>query len=150
MPLLQQQKWKNVFHSPYQGSRVLWNVPTDIVSEMIIKRKKYARKKSLGMTCPDCLSIHIRKDGIRKNTMRGMEQKYECKDCGLYFINYKYPHMKFHYSILQQVLWLHLKKQSSRKIKTILYQQGIKISHKTIRNWIKRFMTEIPKLDVVK
>jgi len=51
-----------------------------------MKSKKIIEQKYKNVSCPNCSSNKIKKDGKRKTKNRGEIQRYKCKDCNLRFV----------------------------------------------------------------
>jgi transposase-like protein len=95
--------------------------------------------------CVFCGSVEIVKNGNRKNDS-GDKQRFKCKACNKTFIiDSCFRKLRGNPKTITLVLDLYFKGISLRKIQDHLQQfYGIKISYKTIYNWIIRF-TELLK-----
>jgi putative transposase len=91
--------------------------------------------------CIYCKSIVIVKDGLRHNK-HGDIQKFNCKDCGKYFtINIGFEKMKHNPQGITTAMQLYFSGESLRNTCESLQLIGIDVSHQTIYNWIKKYVT---------
>lgn len=89
--------------------------------------------------CRFCGSENIVKDGIRHNN-HGDIQKFNCKDCGHYFtVNLGFEKMKHNPRGITTALQLYFTGASLRNTSRTLQLIGVKVSHQTIYNWIKKY-----------
>lgn len=89
--------------------------------------------------CPNCSCEDIFKRGQRK-TKIGTKQIYCCKSCKKRFVLSPIKHIKGNSKMICLTMDLFYKGNSLRDIADTFKQfYNIKISHETIRNWIRRF-----------
>lgn len=89
--------------------------------------------------CKYCESSRLIKEG--KRGKRVVRQIYYCKDCEKYFtLQDAFTKMKNDPKIISLALSIYFSGVSLRGVCRILYSnQGLKISHKTIYNWIDKY-----------
>ncbi|MGC2571354.1 MAG: hypothetical protein WA364_07570 [Candidatus Nitrosopolaris sp.] len=81
-----------------------------------------------------CKSPWIVKDGLRHNKY-GDIQKFNCRDCTLGFERiYATPEM------VTSAMQLYFTDESLRNIQKFLKLQGVKITHVSIYNWIRKYV----------
>lgn len=91
--------------------------------------------------CIHCKSGAIVKDGLRHNKY-GDIQKFNCKDCGKYFtINIGFEKMKHNPQGITTAMQLYFSGESLRNTAESLQLIGMNVSHQTIYNWIKKYVT---------
>jgi len=89
--------------------------------------------------CPYCKSENLIKRGLRKTKTKQV-QRFGCKDCKKRFTLEPIKNIKVNPKMVCLCMDLYFKGNSLRDISDTLQQfYNIKISHETIRNWIKRF-----------
>lgn len=90
--------------------------------------------------CPYCGSAHVVKCGYRYNKS-GPVQRYLCKTCGRRFVNrYGLEGLRFSPDIIVTAIDLYCRGLSLRQVAEHLRRaRGIRVSHATVYNWIKRF-----------
>ena len=90
--------------------------------------------------CQFCHSKHIKKMGIRHNKS-GDIQRYLCLDCGKsYSINIGFEKMKHNPKAITTALQLYFSGESLRNTQESLKLLGVEVSHKTVYNWIKKYI----------
>jgi len=90
--------------------------------------------------CIYCGSSNIVKDGKRKNKS-GMLQIFECRDCHKYFtFNIGFERMKHNPQAITTSLQLYFSGESLRNTMKALELMGVKVSYRTILNWIKKYI----------
>ena len=91
--------------------------------------------------CPVCNSRNIQKKGIRHNKC-GEIQKYRCMDCGKWFsINVGFERMKHNPKAITAAMQLYFSGESLRNTQRSLEFIGTKVSHRTVANWIEKYVT---------
>jgi putative transposase len=91
-------------------------------------------------SCQFCGSTNIRKDGVRKNKSATL-QVYNCKECNRDFtINIGFEHMKHNPQAITTAMQLYFSGESLRNTMESLQLIGVKVSHQTIFNWIKKYV----------
>jgi transposase-like protein len=90
--------------------------------------------------CIYCGSKHIVKDGQRHNKS-GNIQKFNCLDCLRYFtVNLGFEKMKHNPKAITTALQLYFSGESSRNTAKSLNLLGVHVSHRTILNWIGKYV----------
>lgn len=90
--------------------------------------------------CIYCGSTNLMKAGKRKNKT-GTIQKYLCRDCHKYFtFNIGFEHMKHNPEAVTTAMQLYFSGESLRNTMKALELMGIKVSYRTILNWIKKYI----------
>lgn len=107
----------------------------------IIKTNKIYIKASENASCIYCSSVNIYKHGIRKNKNYRL-QRYGCKNCHRSFSFNALGFSRIHVSpeTVSQAMEMYFMGISLRGISTFLGKQGIKISHTSVYNWIKKYI----------
>ncbi len=89
--------------------------------------------------CIYCGSPNLMKAGLRKNKS-GNIQKYLCRDCHKYFTyNIGFEKMKHNPQAVVTSLELYFGGESLRNTMRALELMGVKVSYRTILNWIKKY-----------
>ncbi len=89
--------------------------------------------------CKFCNSTNIIKKGIRKNMTYNL-QVFKCRDCNKRFsINLGFERMKASPQIITSAMQLYFTGESLRNVQKFLELQGVKITHKTVWNWIRKY-----------
>lgn len=95
--------------------------------------------------CPFCNCCNTVKCGVRKNRNYDV-QIYKCKECNKRFsTNVGFKKMGASPEMITNAIQLYFTGESLRNTQKFLELQGIKITHKTIWNWIKKYMTLLDK-----
>jgi putative transposase len=90
--------------------------------------------------CQWCGSSNLKKDGLRKNKC-GTIQKFYCRDCHHYFtINIGFERMKHNPQAVTTAMQLYFSGESLRNTQESLQLLGVKVSHKTVYMWIKKYI----------
>jgi putative transposase len=90
--------------------------------------------------CIYCGSQNIVKDGKRKNKS-GTIQIFECRDCHKYFtFNIGFERMKHNPQAVTSAMQLYFSGESLRNTMKALELMGVKISYRTVLNWIKKYI----------
>lgn len=97
--------------------------------------------------CPHCNGIEAVKRGISKTKKRGNQQRMLCKSCGKTFIaDTGFWKMKNKGEIISMCIDMYLSNLSSRKMRNQLKRHfGIKISHVTILDWVRKYVLKVQK-----
>ncbi|WP_042683962.1 DDE-type integrase/transposase/recombinase [Candidatus Nitrosotenuis chungbukensis] len=91
-------------------------------------------------SCPKCKSISLVKHGIRHNKYYDI-QRYSCNECKFRFsVNLGFERMKGSPQIITSALQLYFSGESFRNVQKFLRLQGVEVNHKTVYNWIKRYV----------
>ena len=92
-------------------------------------------------SCPICGSNNVVKHGISHNKY-GDLQRYQCKACRYRFtVNLGFERMHALPQAITSAMQLYFTQESLRNIQKFLRLQGIKVSHVTIYNWIRKYVT---------
>jgi transposase-like protein len=90
--------------------------------------------------CIFCHSTHIKKFGLRHNKT-GDIQRFMCLDCGKsYSVNIGFERMKHNPKAITAAMQLYFSGESLRNTMKSLKLLGVEVSHKTIYNWIKKYV----------
>ena len=90
--------------------------------------------------CIYCKSPWIVKDGLRHNKY-GDIQKFNCRDCNRYFtINLGFERIHATPEMVTSAMQLYFTGESLRNVQKFLKLQGIKITHVSIYNWIRKYV----------
>ncbi len=90
--------------------------------------------------CKFCNSSKIIKKGLRKNKTYSL-QIYQCQSCNKKFsINLGFERMKASPHIITSAMQLYFTGESLRNVQKFIELQGVKITHKTVWNWIRRYV----------
>jgi transposase-like protein len=90
--------------------------------------------------CIYCGSHNLMRAGKRKNKT-GIIQKFLCHDCHKYFtFNIGFERMKHNPQAITTSLQLYFSGESLRNTMKALELMGVKISYKTVLNWIKKYI----------
>lgn len=90
--------------------------------------------------CKFCNSMDIIKKGLRKNKTYSL-QVYKCGICKKKFsINLGFERMKASPQVITSALQLYFTGESLRNVQKFLELQGVKITHKTVWNWIRKYV----------
>ena len=96
-------------------------------------------------SCSNCKSNNLKKDGIRHNKNYDI-QCFKCNECNKKFsINLGFEKMKASPQIITSALQLYFTGESLRNTQKFLELQGVKITHKTVWNWIKKYTNLMEK-----
>ena len=118
---------------------------TKIVSDILKKNKCYKTNRfritdrSKTKICKYCSSGNITKREIRKNK-KGDVRRYHCEDCKRRFsANIGFERMKYDDSVITRSLSMYFRGMSYRDIADTLEEEGIRISHVTVYNWVCKY-----------
>ena len=96
-------------------------------------------------SCKRCQSHNIKKAGMRHNKS-GNIQLFKCKDCKTKFsINLGFERMRATPDQITIAMNLYFNGESSRKAAQSIALTGVKVSYKTIQNWIKKYVELMDK-----
>lgn len=91
-------------------------------------------------SCPKCKSNSLVKHGVRHNKNYDI-QRLSCKDCGFRFsINLGFERMKASPQMITTAMQLYFSGESFRNVQKFLRLQGVEVNHKTVYNWVKRYV----------
>lgn len=89
--------------------------------------------------CKFCNSDKITKKGIKK-TKHGEFQQYKCKDCNKRFtLNFGFEKMRATPEAITASMNLYFNGESLRHVSDSMKLFGVKVTHVTVLNWIKRY-----------
>jgi len=95
--------------------------------------------------CKFCKSTDIIKKGLRKNQTYSL-QVYQCRTCKKKFsINLGFERMKASPQVITSAMQLYFTGESLRNVQKFLELQGVKITHKTVWNWIRKYVNLMEK-----
>lgn len=98
---------------------------------------------------PQCLSSKIVKHGIRHNKNYDL-QRFSCRDCNNRFsFNLGFEKMSVNPKVITSSMQLYFTGESLRNVQKFIQLQGVKVSHQTVYNWIKKY-TDLMKLHLDK
>ena len=90
--------------------------------------------------CPACDSESVVKHGVRHN-QSGNIQRWECKTCGKWFtVNLGFERMGASPQAITSALQLYFSGESLRSVQKFLRLQGVKVSHVSVMNWIRKYV----------
>ena len=94
-----------------------------------------------------CKGTKNYKKGFRETEHRGKIQKYYCKDCKRMFTqDLGFYRMRHKETIITMSIDMYISNLSSRKMKNQLARHmGIKVTHMTILDWVRRFTLKVSK-----
>lgn len=96
-------------------------------------------------SCPKCKSANLVKHGIRHNKHYDI-QRFSCKDCQFRFsVNLGFERMKGSPKIVTSAMQLYFSGESFRNVEKFLRLQGVEITHRTIYNWVKKYISLMDK-----
>jgi len=121
--------------------------------ESLLKKMQFKKQKTVILTkdkvfiqapgnssCIFCNSTNFVKHGKRHNTY-SIIQMYWCKNCQRKFsFNVGFVGSRFSADTISQTLQLYFTGESLRDICKFFKMQGIKVSHNTVHNWIKKYI----------
>lgn len=91
--------------------------------------------------CIFCDSPNIVKDGVRHNRHSEIQIFY-CKNCSHYFtFNVGFERMKHNPQAITSAMQLYFSGESLRNVMKSLRLLGVEVSHQTVYNWIKKYVT---------
>ena len=95
--------------------------------------------------CKFCNSKDLIKKGLRKNKTYSL-QVYQCRICKKKFsINLGFEKMKASPQVITSAMQLYFTGESLRNVQKFLELQGVKITHKTVWNWIRKYVNLMEK-----
>ena len=96
-------------------------------------------------TCRFCGSQKLKKAGLRHN-VSGDIQRYECLDCHRSFsLNIGFEKMKHNPQAVTTAMQLYFSGESLRHTQKSLELLGVKVSHRTVLNWIRKYVSLMEK-----
>lgn len=113
--------------------------------EFSLKLKEQIRKDIVieQITVSECIYCHssnIKKYGVRHNKS-GDIQRFLCDNCGKTFsINIGFERMKHNPQAITTAMQLYFSGESLRNTQKSLRLLGVEISHKTVYNWIQKYV----------
>ena len=91
--------------------------------------------------CVFCHSSNIKKFGVRRNKAGGI-QRFLCADCGKTFsVNVGFERMKHNPQAITTAMQLYFGGESLRNTMRSLKLIGVEVSHQTVYNWIRKYIT---------
>jgi transposase-like protein len=93
------------------------------------------------LVCRFCNSNNVVKDALRHNKY-GAVQRYLCKDCKKRFsFNIGFERMHATPQIITTAMQLYFTVESFRNVQKFIKLQGLEITHQTVYNWIKKYVS---------
>ena len=91
--------------------------------------------------CPYCAGTKLVHHGLRHNKY-GDLQRITCKTCGKRFSqNFGFERLKANPQSVSSAMQLYFTGESLRNVQKLLKLQGVEVTHQTVYNWIKRYVT---------
>src|SRR5208282_4213232 len=91
--------------------------------------------------CPYCASTKLVRHGLRHNKY-GNLQRFTCRNCCKRFSqNLGFEGMKANPQSITSAMQLYFTGESLRNVQKFLRLQGVEVTHQTVWNWIKRYVT---------
>jgi putative transposase len=91
-------------------------------------------------SCLSCGSTRIVKHGVLHNKS-GDLQRYSCRDCSKRFtMNLGFERMQASPKAITGAMQLYFTGESYRNVQKFLRMQGVKVSHVTIYNWVRKYV----------
>jgi putative transposase len=111
------------------------------ISFALHKEVEVARIEPIDVDCCIyCKSPWIVKDGLRHNKY-GDIQKFNCRNCSKYFtINLGFERIHATPEMVTSAMQLYFTGESLRNVQKFLKLQGLKITHVSIYNWIRKYV----------
>lgn len=95
--------------------------------------------------CLYCKFESIKKDGLRHNRNYDI-QRYKCQSCNKKFsVNLGFERMKASPQVITSAMQLYFTGESLRNVQKFLELQGVKVTHKTVWNWIGKYVKLMDK-----
>ena len=89
--------------------------------------------------CKYCNSKNLKKWGVRK-TKQGQVQTFKCADCNKRFTaNFGFEKMRYNEVLITRSLQMYFTGMSVRDIADCFEQENIKVSYRTIYNWVSKY-----------
>lgn len=96
-------------------------------------------------SCLACGSERIVKHGILHNKS-GDLQRYSCRDCSKRFtLNLGFERMQASPKAITGAMQLYFTGESYRNVQKFLRMQGVKVSHVSVYNWVRRYVALMEK-----
>jgi transposase-like protein len=113
---------------------------TQLREAVVSKPKTFAVHELTAQACQYCGSSNLKKYGIRHNKS-GDIQKFFCRECQKHFtINIGFEKMKHNPKAVTTAIQLYFSGESLRNTQKSLRLLGVGVSHKTIFQWIKKYV----------
>jgi len=113
--------------------------------KQIVKREITLEPISNVSQCQFCGSSKLRKYGVRRNKS-GDIQRYLCEFCKRTFsINIGFEHMRHNPQAVTTAMQLYFSGESLRNTQKTLRFLGVKVSHKTVFYWIRKYVAIMEK-----
>lgn len=91
--------------------------------------------------CPYCTSTNLIRHGLRHNRY-GDLQRFSCKACRKRFTqNLGFERMKANPQSITSAMQLYFTGESLRNVQKLLRLQGVEVTHQTVYNWIKKYVS---------
>ncbi|MBI2546507.1 IS1/IS6 family transposase [Candidatus Woesearchaeota archaeon] len=103
--------------------------------------------------CRTCKSENVVKRGTSPTKLRGVQQRYLCKDCHKTFIpDLGFWKMKNHENKVTKAIDVYFSNLSSRKVRDFFYRhEETKVSHVSVLDWCRKYVLKVQKyIDTLK
>jgi len=122
----------------------IWSVEFSLAFKKEVKARRLEPITSIS-NCIFCGSVNIVKDGVRHNK-HGDIRKFYCKNCHHYFsFNIGFEKMKHNPQAITTAMQLYFSGESLRNTQKSLRLLGVEVSHQTVYNWIRKYVTLMEK-----
>lgn len=122
----------------------IWAVEFSLALKHEVEKRKIEPITNIS-NCIYCSSENIVRNGVRHNKNHEV-QKFRCKSCGKYFsFNIGFEKMKHNPQAITTAMQLYFSGESLRNVQKSLKLLGVKVSHQTVYNWIKKYISLLQK-----
>jgi len=91
--------------------------------------------------CPYCTSTKLVRHGMRHNKY-GDLQRLTCRTCGKRFSqNFGFERLEANPQSITSAMQLYFTGESLRNVQKLLRLQGVEVTHQTVYNWIKKYVS---------
>ena len=117
----------------------IWAVEFSLKLREQVKKKTVIQQITVS-ECVYCHSKNIKRNGVRHNKS-GDIQRFLCENCRKTFsINIGFERMKHNPQAVTTAMQLYFSGESLRNTQRSLRLLGVKVSHQTVYNWIKKYV----------
>ncbi|MGA3110326.1 MAG: DDE-type integrase/transposase/recombinase, partial [Candidatus Bathyarchaeia archaeon] len=118
----------------------IWAVEFSLALRNKVKRSMVIEPLSSSV-CPYCAGTKLVRHGLRHNKY-GNLQRLTCRTCGKRFSqNFGFERLKANPQSVSSAMQLYFTGESLRNVQKLLRLQGVEVTHQTVYNWIKRYVT---------
>lgn len=126
-------------HRKHLKCKHVWAVEISIKIRHTVDGQRVIAEVSVS-ECYFCHSRNLKKYGIRRN-VSGDIQRFVCSDCHRTFsVNVGFEKMKHNPKAVTTALQLYFSGESLRNTQKALRLLGVQVSHKTVLNWIRKYV----------